>query len=166
MITLASACQMFSGLTHGLSEHTGHKHFGRPLVRAALFLPSSLAWSHFLSGTSSVSITTTVPWEGYVWHRRTEEGNVQQQQQQSQVWWPWRFLSWKALNGQGSSTHLQLTEAWSGAHCFNTQRPFTETHTSNPCLYVLFVLLKTTFTCTYDVETGFGCCKRSSLTSL
>lgn len=52
MITLASACQMFSVLTHGLSEPTAHQHLGRPLVRAALFffLPSSLAWSHFLSG--------------------------------------------------------------------------------------------------------------------
>lgn len=41
---------MFSVLTNGLSEHTAHQHFGRPLVRAAL-----LSFFAFLLGLISFS---------------------------------------------------------------------------------------------------------------
>lgn len=166
MITLASACQMFSVLTNGLSEHTAHQHFGRPLVRAAL-----LSFFAFLLGLISFSQWHLVCVDNHdcslggicvALKDRGGKCSVATAAESGVV-----TLEISILKGP-QWTGVEHTPPVNRGLAFNTQRPFTETHTSNPCLYVLFVLLKTTFTCTYSmsIETGFGGCKRSSRTSL
>lgn len=124
MIVLASACQMFSALTVGFSEHAAKQHFRRPLVQAAPFSPFSLAWSHFLSCTSSVYVCVCVKVYqlGIMWHKGERREMFSSNSSGVRCGDFGDFYLGKALhqgcNGQELNTHLQLKEIRSGAHMY------------------------------------------------